>query len=70
MAMKSTVAMASGTQPPSTNFSMLAENSEPSTTSSRMNSGTTSAHGHFQLRTASVSTSMVVISMVPVTAMP
>ena len=70
MPMKSTVAMASGTQPPWANFIMLAENSEPSTTSSRMKSGMTSAHGHFQPRTASVSTSMVVISMVPVTAMP
>ena len=39
MPMKSTVAMASGTQPPSANFSMLAENSEPSTTSSRRKSG-------------------------------
>ena len=49
---------------------MLAENSVRSTSRKAANTGIASAQLHFQPRTASASTSMVVISMVPVTAMP
>jgi len=70
MVMKIATAMTIGTQPPSWNFSMLAVNRVASTTRKAANTGMASDHGHFQPRTASVSTRMVVISMVPVTAMP
>ena len=68
--MRPTSAMAMGAQPPSWNFSMLAVNSVPSTTRKTENTGMASAHGHFQPRTASANTRIVVTSMVPVTAMP
>ena len=70
IAAKITAAMASGTQPPSRNFSMLAENSVASTNRNPTNTGIASAQRHFQPRTASTNTSTVVTSMVPVTAMP
>ena len=49
---------------------MLAESSVASTTRKTANTGMASDHGHFQPRTASAKTRMVVTSMVPVTAMP
>ena len=70
MAVKITTAMASGTQPPSRNFSMLAENSVSVDQQEGREHRDRQRPLHFQPRTASANTRMVVTSMVPVTAMP
>jgi hypothetical protein len=70
MAVKITIASASGTQPPCTNFTMLADISVASITPKPPSTTIASGQLHFQARTASTNTSSVVTSMVPVTAMP
>lgn len=70
MQAKITAAMASGTQPPSRNFSMLEESRAKSSAMKDPNTRMLSGQPQFHLRTAITKTSVLVISIVPVTAMP
>ncbi len=70
IAAKMMKASASGTQPPSTNFIMLADISVASTTMKPPSTRIDSGQLHFQAPTASANTRIVVTSIVPVTAMP
>ena len=68
--MNTVAAMASGSQPPCTIFSELADRNARSTSPSEPNTAITTGRRQRQRRTATMATRNVLMTITPVTAMP